>query len=213
MTASGLAFGRKVVILSVLICVAAMFVTSFIYRMNHPNLFVEVRQQGQQVQDHDHDGDGVQDHGPEEDAGVPGMGGAMGGTMAKVREFMAAVENNPDDLEAQVNLGKAFLLMRAWDRAIEPLEKAHALAPEDIDVLKALGIAYFNKEDFTHASEAYDKILAIEPHDTLALFNLGVMYKYYFEKTDVARTYFEKVLSLEKDDQELIKVAKQELEG
>lgn len=219
MTASSLSTNRRIVILAVIFCVAAMFVTSFIYRMKHPNLFVEVRQTAgmqQQPVDHDHDGDGIQDDGPnagkptsEVKATPPGMG--KDGAMSKIKEYLAAVNENPSDVEAQVNLGKAFLLMRAWDRALTPLQKANELDPGNIDVLKAIGIAHFNKEDFTKASAAYDEILEIDPQDTLALFNQGVIFKYYFKKTDVARTYFEKVLSLEKSDPELIQMTRQEL--
>lgn len=189
--------------MAVFISVLAMFVTSFVYRMNHPNLFVQVQQQ--------HTADDGHDHG---DTPVPptGMGQGMGGSMAKVKELMAQVEKNPNDVDALINLGNSFLMMRAWDRAIEPLEKANSLQPGDTNVLKAIGIAHFNKEDFVKASAAYDQILEIDPDDTLALFNLGVIFKYYFEKPDQARTYFEKVLTLEKDDAEMIKMAKQELE-
>lgn len=218
MTASTISFGRKAVILSVLIGVAVMFVTSFAYRMNHPNLFIQVKQLEQQRaeaaanQDHDHDGDGVQDHGP---TGGEGMSGAAGmaqmGGMAKIKEYIERVETHPEDIEALTNLGNAFLMMRAWDRALEPLQRANELKPGDTDILKAIGIAHFNKEDFVKASAAYDEILDIDPNDTLALFNLGVIFKHYFEKPEVARTYFEKVLVVEKDDAEIIKLAKQEL--
>ena len=217
MTASAVSFGRKSVILAVMVTVAAMFVTSFVYRMNHPNLFVQVQQGAAPApQDHDHDGDGVQDHGPDgSETGMtppPGMGQAMGGGMAQVKEYLAAVEANPNDTKALVNLGNAFLMMRAWDRALEPLTKANELDPGDVGLLKAIGIAHFNKEDFVGATAAYDEILEIDPNDTLALFNLGVINKYYFEKPDDARTYFEKVLAVEKEDAEIIKMAKQELE-
>ncbi|MDC0335670.1 tetratricopeptide repeat protein [Pseudodesulfovibrio sp.] len=220
MTVSTITFGRKAVILAVIVSVAAMFITSFVYRMNHPNLFVQVQQMEQARAtaaanaDHDHDGDGVQDHGAGADTGMtppPGMGQGMGG-MGQIKQYLAQVEANPEDVEALTNLGNAFLMMRAWDRAIDPLEKANALKPGNTDVLKAMGIAYFNKEDFVKASAAYDEILEIDPKDTLALFNLGVIFKYYFEKPEPARTYFEKVLEYEKDDAEIIKMTKQELE-
>ena len=110
-------------------------------------------------------------------------------------------------------MGNSFLMMRAWDRAIAPLVKADELKPGDTEVLKALGIAYFNKEDFVKASAAYDSILEIDPNDTLALFNLGVIFKYYFEKPEPAKVYFEKVLAIEKDDAEIIKMAKEELKS
>lgn len=220
MTASSISFGRKAVILAVFFSVAAMFVTSFIYRMNHPNLFVQVSQQKgpQQPVDHDHDGDGIQDDGP--NAGKPtsevmnppqGMGQGQG--MGMVKEFMARVDANPNDVEALIGLGNAFIMMRAWDRALEPLEKANTLEPGNIILLKSIGIAHFNKEEFKQASGVYDEILEIDPNDTLALFNQGVIFKYYFEKPDAARTYFEKVLEVEKEDAEIIKMAKQELEN
>lgn len=218
MSASSIEFGRKAVIMAVMLGVAAMFVTSFVYRMNHPNLYVQVtQQQGPAApEDHDHDGDGIQDDGPNagkktsELSSAPGMGQASG--MGMVKEYMARVEADPNDVEALVGLGNAFIMMRAWDRALEPLEKARALDGENILLLKSIGIAYFNKEDFMKASNAYDDILAVDPNDTLALFNQGVIFKYYFEKPDHARTYFEKVLELEKEDPEIIKMAKQELE-
>ncbi|MDD3311971.1 tetratricopeptide repeat protein [Pseudodesulfovibrio sp.] len=194
MRLSAITLGRRAVILTVVLSAAAMFVTSFVYRMNHPNLFVQVQ------------------HQPTREGGMPpGMGEAANGPMAKVKEYMARVDANPDDKEALVGLGNAFLMMRAWDRALIPLAHARELDAGDTGVLKAIGIAYFNKKEFDKADAAYQDILAIEPNDTLALFNLGVINKYYFKKMDVARTYFEKVLSLEKNDSEMIKMARQEL--
>lgn len=180
---------------------AAMFVTSFVYRMNHPNLFVQVKSQHTA-----NDGHGDEAGGP-----PPGMGQGMAGTMAKVKDYMARVKADPNDVEALVGLGNAFLMMRAWDRALEPLEHANELRPEDTTVLKGMGVAYFNKKDFDKAAKAYRAILATDSQDTLAMFNLGVINKYYFKKPDLARTYFEKVLKLEKDDAEMLKMAKQEL--
>jgi tetratricopeptide (TPR) repeat protein len=201
MTVSTIALGRKAVILTVVLSALAMFITSFAYRMNHPNLFVQVKQQHTANDGHDH-GDG---------AAPAGMGQGMAGTMAKVKEYMARVDADPDDVEALTGLGNAFLMMRAWDRALDALERANQLRPGDTGLLKGMGIAYFNKKEFDKAAETYQAILAADPGDTLAMFNLGVINKYYFKKPDVARTYFEKVLSLEKDDAEMLKMARQEL--
>lgn len=211
--ASNISFGRKTVILTVIGTIAAMFVASFVYRMNNPNLFVKAQMGAQQQtpgvepghEDHDHDGDGV----PDGEQAKKQQ--AMGGAMSRVRDFMARVEQNPDDVEALVGLGNSFLMMRAWDRALEPLTKANTLEPQNTSVLKGIGIAHFNKEDFTKAAQSYEAILKIDENDTLALFNLGVINKHYFKKPDIARTYFEKVVALEKDDTEMIKLARQEL--
>ncbi|MGE4423429.1 MAG: tetratricopeptide repeat protein [Pseudodesulfovibrio sp.] len=201
MTDNRVPFGRKAVILAVFLALAAMFATSFLYRMNNPNLVVKSQPSRSFVDAGEGQG------GP----GAPAMGGAVSGAMSRVKEYLDRVKKNPDDVEALVGLGNSFLMMRAWDRALEPLEKARRLKPDDTAVLKAVGIAYFNKEDYTKASEAYEAILKIDPQDTLALFNLGVIYKHYFKKPDIAQTYFEKVLALEKQDAEMLKLARQEL--
>jgi tetratricopeptide (TPR) repeat protein len=200
MTDNRVLFGRKAVILAVFLALAAMFATSFVYRMNNPNLFVK----SQASRSFADAGEGQAGPGP-------AMGGAADGAMSRVKEYLERVKKNPDDVEALVGLGNSFLMMRAWDRALKPLEKARELKPDDTTVLKSVGIAYFNKEDYTKASKAYEAILKVDPQDTLALFNLGVIYKHYFKKPDVAQTYFEKVLSLEKEDTEMLKLARQEL--
>lgn len=196
MTDSSVTLSRKAVILAVVVAVAAMFVTSFVYRMNHPNLFVKAQVPAGAGDEH---GDASQGNG------------AMSGAMSQVKEFMDRVQADPGDVEALVGLGNAFLMMRAWDRALEPLNKAFELRPGDTAILKGIGIAHFNKEDFQKATESYEAILAIDPNDTLALFNLGVIYKHYFNKPDVAQTYFEKVLALEKEDADMIRLAREEL--
>jgi tetratricopeptide (TPR) repeat protein len=205
MTASNHDFGRNAVVSLVFVGVAAMFIASFAYRLNNPNLVVMARQPASMNAGN---AGGV---GSGEGAMPPGME-QMGGNMARIKEYMAQVEANPDDVDALIGLGNAFLLMRAWDRALEPLERANRLSPGNVDVLKGIGIAQFSREDYVKASAAYDAILAVNPDDTLALFNLGVIFKHYFEKPDQARTYFVKVLELEHDDAEMIKLAKQELE-
>jgi tetratricopeptide (TPR) repeat protein len=201
MTDNRVLFGRKAVILAVFLALAAMFATSFLYRMNNPNLFVKSRPSRSFADAGEGQG------GP----GASGMGEAMSGAMSRVKEYLERVKKNPDDVEALVGLGNSFLMMRAYDRALEPLEKARKLKPEDTTVLKSVGIAYFNKEEYAKASEAYEAILKIDPEDTLALFNLGVINKHYFKKPEIAQTYFEKVLALEKQDAEMLKLARQEL--
>ncbi|ADU63467.1 MAG: tetratricopeptide repeat protein [Pseudodesulfovibrio sp.] len=202
MTAANHDFGRNAVVSLIFVGVAAMFITSFAYRLNNPNLVVMARQPASMNSGNDGSGEGTMPPGMEQ----------MGGNMARIKEYMAQVEANPDDVDALIGLGNSFLMMRAWDRALEPLERANQLSPGNVDVLKGIGIARFSQEDYVKASAAYDEILAVKPDDTLALFNLGVIFKHYFEKPDEARRYFEKVLELEHDDAEMIRLAKQELE-
>jgi len=196
MTDSRIIFGRRAVILAVFIAIAMMFGTSFVYRLNNPNLFVKSKQAPPKM-------------GEQAEGGMPG---AMGnGAMSRIREYIDRVKKDPNDVEALVGMGNSFLMMQAWDRALESLEKARKLKPEDTTILKAVGIAHFNKKEFAKATEAYKAILKIDPKDTLALFNLGVIAKHYSKDEALARTYFEQVLALEKRDMEMLQLAKEEL--
>lgn len=204
MTDSTVNLSKKAIILFVVGAAIVMFAVSFLYRMDNPNLFVKVQQQ--------HSADDGHDHG-EEDAMPPAGMGQGAEAMGMVKEYMARVDANPEDVEALIGLGNSFLMMRAWDRALEPLQKANVLEPGNTKVLAAIGISSFNKKDFTSAAEAYEQILVIDPADTLALFNLGIINKHYFDKPERAKKYFEEVLKLEKEDTEMIKLAKQEMKS
>lgn len=180
--------GIKLVIAGVIVCLLAIFATSVGYRMLHPSLQVVSKQ-----------------------SGGGGMPGGMSGGMGAVQELMNNVKANPNDFGARVELGNAFIMMRAWDRAIEHLTVANTIKPGEVHVLKSLGISMYHKGDFANALGTYKAILTKQPDDALALYNVGVIYRHALKNDGEAATYFKKLLEVHKHDDELRKDTEKEL--
>lgn len=186
MTASINLMGRKLLLAAIVIGLAAMFVTSVVYRVNHPNLTVQGKQQSVSP-------------------GMQGMG------MGAIKDMMARVEADPENVDNLIDLSNAFLMMRAWDRALVFLEKARTLEPDNMAVLKSVGICYFQKQQHEEAVEVYEHILELDPNDVLAHYNLGVIFHHFLDDPKSSARHFQAVVDLPHDDEEMRKNAKKEL--
>jgi len=67
--------------------------------------------------------------------------------------YQRAVMREPDNAALRYNYGSLLLSQEAFDKAIEHLQAAAALAPDAIDAHYNLGAAFFNKAVHLHASE------------------------------------------------------------
>ncbi len=179
--------GRKVLLTGIFLSLAAMFVSSILYRVEHPNLTVQSKQQR---------------HAPE---GMRQMG--MGG----LKEMMAKVESEPENVNNLIELSNAFLMMRAWDRALVFLEKARALQPDNLMILKSVGICYFQKQKYEEAVEVYEHILGLDDKDALAHYNLGIIFRHFLHDPESSARHFRAVLDLAHNDEEMKKNARSEL--
>jgi len=188
--------GQKLVLVALLAALLAMFVGSFIYRMQGPGLTVEIKQER---------GGGMGKGG--------GMGGAMGGIdMEHLRELMATMEKNPDDPKVLLELGNTFMMMQAWDKALEFLDKAAKLTPKDVQVHRALGMVRFERKEFPLARKSFDTVLKMEPGDVLAHYNMGILLKHYMKLPAEGDAHFRKVVQLGgAADPEILKSAEEEL--
>lgn len=185
--------GQKIILVLLLCAFVAMFAGSFAYRMQGAGLVVEVRQQNE----------GMGKGG--------GMGGMMGMDMGAMREIMDKLRANPDDPKVMLEVGNAFMMMQAWDKALEMLLMAEKKLPKDMAVQKALGMVRFERKEFDLAKKAFDKVLAAEPNDALSHYNMAILLKHYMNKAAEGDAHFRKVLQLAPEDQELVKGAQEEL--
>ena len=190
-------FGRKAVLVSLFVALLAIFAGVMVYRLNHPSLQEFVHQAP----------------GNQETRAEAGPGGMPGNGMGQVREYMAQLEKNPEDFDALTGLGNAFLMMRAFDRASENLEKALAVRPDAYDVKGALGYAYFNLKRYEDSLRMFKEMVEARPDDAMAQFNLGVILKHGFQRAAEAESHFKAVLSIKDADEDLIKRARAELSG
>lgn len=202
LSAPPLGGGQKLVLAALLAALLAMFVGSFVYRMQGANLAVEIKQE----------------RGPMGGMGGPGggMGGAMGGMggidMERLRDLMSTMEKNPNDPKVLLELGNTFMMMQAWDKALEFLVKAEKLTPGDLQVHRAMGMVRFERKEYPLARKSFDTVLKMEPGDVLAHYNMGILLKHYMKKPAEGDVHFRKVVQLGgATDPEILKSAEEEL--
>lgn len=192
--------GQKIILVALLGAILAMFVGSFLYRMQGKGLVVEVRQ---------------------ERGGMGGMGEAMGGQggpmgmmgvdMEQLREQMRKMQENPTDVKNLLELSNTFMMMQAWDKALEFVGMAAKAAPEDLNVHRAMGMVRFERKEYPEAKKSFDLVLKKEPDDVLAHYNMGILLKHYMKKPAEGDAHFRRVVQLNPKDQDVLKSAQEEL--
>lgn len=193
--------GQKVVVGSLVAALLIIFVGSFIYRMQGKGMTVEIQQERGGM------GGGM----GEGMGGKGGPMGMMGVDMEALRELMRKMETNPEDPKILFELGNTFMMMQAWDKALEFLEHAAKNAPNDMETQKALGMVRFELKQYDHAKKIFDKVLAKNPDDALTHYNMGILLKHYMNKAGEAEPHFRKVVQLAPKDADVLKSAQEEL--
>ena len=204
----GLHLGHKLVLAALLAALLAMFVGSFVYRMQGAGLVVEIKPERGGM------GGGMGGKGGGMGGGQMGGGGPMGMAgidMDHLRELMQTMEKNPNDPKVLLELGNTFMMMQAWDKALEFLDKAVKLTPGDLQAQKALGMVRFERKEYPLARKTFELVLAKDPSDVLAHYNLGVLLKHYMQKPAEGDQHFRRVVQLGAQNPEIMKSAQEEL--
>ncbi|MDD4951450.1 MAG: tetratricopeptide repeat protein [Desulfovibrionaceae bacterium] len=182
-----LASGQRLMVLLLGAAVLAMFAASFWYRMEHPTMRVEIRQER------------------------AGMEQAM--DMGRIQELMARIKDNPEDVPALTDLGNTFMMMGAWDKALIFLQQARNLSPDDVSVLMGLAVCRFQKKEHQKAADLFARILVLSPNDGLAHYNLAIVLKHYLGRPGDAEAHFRAVLDSDQAGPEVKDNARRELGG
>lgn len=193
--------GQKIIVGALLCAIVAMFIGSFVYRMQGRGLVVEVRQE--------HGGMG-RGGGMSEVMGGP-MGGMMGVDMDQLRGLMRKMEENPNDPKVLLELANTFMMMQAWDKALEFVNTAAKVDPNNPEVLRAMGMVRFERKEFDLAKKSFEDLLKKAPDDVLGHYNLGVLLKHYMSKPAEGDQHFRRVVQLNPKDQDVLKSAQEEL--
>jgi len=194
--AEALGAGQKFILMALIAAVMVMFVGSFLYRMQGKGLFVEVHQER------------------------GGMGGGMGGAgpmgmagvdVDQLRALMQKVQQNPNDPQVLLELSNTFMMMQAWDKALEYVTQAAKAAPDNMDVYRAMGMVRFERKEYDQARKAFDLVLKKAPDDVVAHYNLGILLKHYMKKPAEGDAHFRRVVQLGTADPDVLKSAQEEL--
>jgi tetratricopeptide (TPR) repeat protein len=94
-----------------------------------------------------------------------------------LQAFQAAVEGDPNFVEARINAGLLNLNFRKYDVAKDLFSKVVELAPKNYDAIIGLGIAQRGLNDLDGAEASYKKAMGIDGSRGDAYYNMGVLYK------------------------------------
>ena len=89
--------------------------------------------------------------------------------------FREKTEDNPEDIEAFINLGLIYFREDNYSASEEIFGHAIKLGPQDVKAWMALGLARDRQENYAGAEEAYGKAVKLDPKYKAAWNNLGAV--------------------------------------
>jgi cytochrome c-type biogenesis protein CcmH/NrfG len=120
--------------------------------------------------------------------------------MARVQQLKTAIQNDPKNFEALVELGNIQFDQRNFKDCVDLYAKALQVRPDDINVRTDLGTALFYDNQIDAAIVEFKKTLEVNPRYAQALFNLGVAMLHGKKDPQAALQYWEKMVELNPDD-------------
>lgn len=85
------------------------------------------------------------------------------------------LKQNPQNLEALIQLGNDYFDTGNHQQAVEAYQKALVIDPRNPDVMTDMGISYRRLKKPEQSAETFRKALEIDPNHVIALFNLGIV--------------------------------------
>lgn len=126
-----------------------------------------------------------------------------GDTLAAVRNYLVAVEQNPDYFDTYTELGVLYQCKRD-PLAIDYYNNALNIKPNDAQTLYNMAMFYQDTKNYEKALEKYRMILQIDPKNNMdflvlkyALHNMGWVYLMGENKFEEAVVFFTKAIDLD----------------
>lgn len=120
----------------------------------------------------------------------------LGAPRSAIQEFSLALEIQPDDVQARIGRGRAYLTVGAVGSATGDFLRAAQLAPDDLEVQECLAMAFDEQGNSEKALEAYTRVVELAPDEAAGYINRG---RVYLEIQDYGRAVqdFSQALSLD----------------
>ncbi len=99
-----------------------------------------------------------------------------GESLARINELEKAIEANPSNAEALLELANRLQDAKFLPRAVEAYKKYLSLKPKDADARVDMAICFYESGDVRTATKEIETVLAQQPKHQMAMFNLGIMY-------------------------------------
>lgn len=120
-----------------------------------------------------------------------------------VTAFRAVISREPDNFEAQFNLGFAYLQWGRHSNAITEFKKALRYQPSNSEIWSNLAIAYENLGQNDNAIGALVKAVQYNPGNITALINLAAMY-HNANQFGKAIEYYKRAISIDGSNEEAL---------
>lgn len=119
---------------------------------------------------------------------------------AAIDKFEAALKQDPKLVEAQSNIGFAYLTLGDERRAIDAFEKALTINDKHLNTMNGLGTTYALDNKPEKAADIFRRLAKLDPGNTQVFFNLGsVLHK--AGQLEPARSAYTEALAIDPDNQ------------
>ena len=95
--------------------------------------------------------------------------------MQQARTLEAELKQNPQNLQAWIQLGHTYYDSDQYSQAITAYEKALSINPNNADVLTDLGVMYRRSGQPKTAIEKFEQAVAVNPKHEIAQLNKGIV--------------------------------------
>lgn len=120
-----------------------------------------------------------------------------------ISRFERALEQNPKLVEAQSNIGFAYLTLHDYKKSIKAFEKALTINPQHLNTLNGLSTAYAFAKETDKALQTFDKLTTLDPGNSQYFFNKGsVLQK--AGRIEEARQAYLQALKIQPNDQRVL---------
>jgi tetratricopeptide (TPR) repeat protein len=101
-----------------------------------------------------------------------------------IKNFSAAVDNDPTLYEARMNLAAISLKFRNYEVAEQNLRAVIAAQPKNYEAIIGLGVALRGEKKLDEAEAEYNRAKSLDGQRAEAYFNLGLLYQEYKAGSD-----------------------------
>jgi tetratricopeptide (TPR) repeat protein len=119
---------------------------------------------------------------------------------AAISSFESAVKLNPKLIEAQSNIGFAYLTLNDHRKAVRAFESALKLDPKHLNTLNGLATTYSLMNQTDKALLTFNQLTELSPSNPQYFFNKGAVLQ-KANRLEEARKAYETALKLNPDDQ------------
>ena len=122
-------------------------------------------------------------------------GGVDLSSLQRINQLETTVNNNPNNLEALLDLAHLLNDSGFYDKAITRYKEYLSKEPRNADVWVDMGVCYYELNQLEKAKEAMRKGIEIRPKHQIAHFNLGIVHL-ASQEIEKAKEYWRKTVEL-----------------